>query len=229
MTRIADLTWKHPKLVLAAVAVFVLFAAVAGKDVESQLKAAGFTDSASESERANKLLTDSLGYNPNPALVLVVRNPDGGRLDTSSPAVRSEVARLSRDVARVEHVGRVVDPLAAPRAGAGLIAQNGESLVIAVYLSTLDIQDAGGVAAEGVEPLLASSSLDVAMGGFAAGFNETNDQTREDLTKAELIAFPVLALLLLFVFRGVVAASIPLLIGVISIVGTLLVLRIMSG
>ena len=67
------------------------------------------------------------------------------------------------------------------------------------------------------------------MGGFAAGFNETNDQTRKDLTKAELIAFPVLALLLLFVFRGVVAAAIPLLIGVISIVGTLLVLRVMSG
>ena len=67
------------------------------------------------------------------------------------------------------------------------------------------------------------------MGGFAPGFNETNDQTREDLTKAELIAFPILALLLLFVFRGVVAASIPLLIGVVSIVGTLMVLRIMSS
>ena len=51
------------------------------------------------------------------------------------------------------------------------------------------------------------------MGGYAAGFNETNDQTRKDLTKAELIAFPILALLLLFVFRGVVAAAIPLLIG----------------
>ena len=67
------------------------------------------------------------------------------------------------------------------------------------------------------------------MGGYAAGFNETNDQTRTDLTKAELIAFPILALLLLFVFRGVVAAAIPLLIGMISIVGTLLVLRVMSG
>ena len=66
------------------------------------------------------------------------------------------------------------------------------------------------------------------MGGYAAGFNETNDQTREDLTKAELIAFPILALLLLFVFRGVVAAAIPLLLGVISIVGTLFVLRVMS-
>jgi uncharacterized membrane protein YdfJ with MMPL/SSD domain len=229
MTRIANLTWKHPKLVLAAVAAFVLIAAVAGKDVESHLKAAGFADSASESERATVLLRDSLGYNPNPAIVLVVRNPKGGRLDTADPAVRAEVARLSRQTAQVEYVGRVLNPLHNPRQGARLIARDGESVAIAAYLSTADIEDAGGYAAEGVAPIAAASSLDVAMGGFAPGFNETNDQTREDLTKAELIAFPILALLLLFVFRGVVAAAIPLLLGVISIVGTLLVLRIMAS
>ncbi len=229
MNRIADLTWKHPKLVLAAVAVFVLFAAAAGKDVESHLKAAGFADSATESERATVLLRDSLGYNPNPAIVLVVRNPNGGKLDTTDPAVRAEVVRLSRETAQVEYVGRVLNPLRNPREGARLIARDGESVAIAAYLSTADIEDAGGIAAEGVAPLAASSSLDVAMGGFAPGFNETNDQTREDLTKAELIAFPILALLLLFVFRGVVAASIPLLLGVISIIGTLLVLRIMAS
>jgi putative drug exporter of the RND superfamily len=228
VNRIADLTWKHPKLVLAAVAVFVLVAGTVGRDVEQHLKAAGFTDSASESERATELLRESLGYDPNPAIVLVVRAPGGGRLDTTSPAVRREVERLSRGMAGVEHVGRVVNPLRDPRAGAALIARDGESLAVAGYLSTADIEDAGGVAAEGVEPLVASSNLDVEMGGFAPGFNETNDQTREDLTKSELIAFPVLALLLLFVFRGVVAASIPLLIGVVSIVGTLFVLRIMS-
>jgi len=228
MNRVADLTWKHPKLVLATVAVFVLIAGAVGKDVESHLKAAGFTDSASESERATRLLRDSLGYDPNPAIVLVVRSPDGGRLDVASPAVRREVGRLSRGMEEVEHVGTVVNPLRDGGAGAALIARDGESLALTAHLSTEDIEDAGGVAAEGVEPLVASSSLDVAMGGFAPGFNETNDQTREDLTKSELIAFPVLALLLLFVFRGVVAASIPLLLGVISIVGTLLVLRAMS-
>jgi uncharacterized membrane protein YdfJ with MMPL/SSD domain len=66
------------------------------------------------------------------------------------------------------------------------------------------------------------------VGGFATSFNEVNDQTRSDLTKAELIAFPLLGILLLLVFRGVVAASIPLLIGVISILGTFLVLRVMA-
>jgi putative drug exporter of the RND superfamily len=229
VNRIADLTWKHPKLVLGVVGLFVLISAAVGRDVEQHLKAAGFTDPASESERATKLLRDSLGYNPNPGLVLVVRAPDGGRLDTSSAAVRGEVDRVSREVAQVDYVGRVVNPLRDPRAGAGLIARDGQSLAIVAYLSTLDVQDAGGITAEAVAPIASSSRLDVAMGGFAAGFNETNDQTRKDLTKAELIAFPILALLLLFVFRGVVAASIPLLIGVISIVGTLLVLRIMSG
>jgi uncharacterized membrane protein YdfJ with MMPL/SSD domain len=229
MNRIADLTWKHPKLVLAAVAAFALIAIAVGRDVEQHLKAAGFTDSASESERAGELLRVSLGYDPNPGLVAVVRPPGGGRLDLQSPAVRREVDRLSRGIAGVEYVGRVVNPLRDPAAGATLIARDGESLAIAAYLSTDDVQQDGGIAAEKVKPVLADSSLDVALGGFAAGFDETNDQTREDLTTAELIAFPILALLLLFVFRGVVAAAIPLLLGVISIVGTLLVLRLMAS
>ena len=130
---------------------------------------------------------------------------------------------------RVDHIGHVINPLAEPKAGAALIARDGESLAITGHLDTEDIEDAGGLAAEGVEPLIATSRLNVEMGGFAPGFNETNDQTRTDLTKSELIAFPILALFLLFVFRGVIAAGIPLLIGVISIVGTLMVLRIMSS
>ena len=229
MDRIADLTWRHPKLVLAAVAAFTLFALVVGRDVEEHLKAAGFTDSASESERAGGVLRDSLGYDPNPGLVVVVRAPGGGRLDTSSPAVRQEVDRISREIAQVEHIGRVANPLRERGAAATLIARDGESLVIPAFLSTDDVQDGGGIAAEKVQPVLAASSLNVGLGGFAAGFDETNDQTREDLITAELIAFPILALFLLFVFRGVIAAAIPLLMGVISIIGTLLVLRVMAS
>jgi RND superfamily putative drug exporter len=228
MTRIANLTWKHPKLVLLAVGAFAILAVAVGHDVEHHLKAAGFTDPASESEKATNVLRGSLGYDPNPAIVLVVRSPGGGPLDLTNPSTRREVDRLAGGMAKVQYVGRVLNPLRSPRAGAELIAKDGQSMAIAGYLSTSDIEDAGGIAAERVKTLADASPLDVAEGGFAQGFNETNDQTRTDLTKAELIAFPVLALLLLFVFRGVVAASIPLLIGGISIVGTLLVLRIMS-
>jgi len=228
VNRIADLTWTRPKLVLAAVGVFALLAVAFGHDVEHHLKAAGFTDSSSESERAKSLLTGALGYDPNPGIVLVVRAPGGGPLDVHSPVVRHEVGRLSEEVAKAEHVGRVVNPLRDRRAGAELIAADGRSLVILGNLSTADEEDAGGIAAEQIQPAVERSRLDVSMGGFAPSFNEVNDQTKTDLTKAELIAFPVLALLLLIVFRGVIAAGIPLMIGGISIVGTLLVLRIMS-
>jgi putative drug exporter of the RND superfamily len=228
VNRIADLTWKRPKLVLAVVAAFALLAVAFGHDVEQHLKAAGFTDPASESERATNLLTGALGYDANPGIVLVVRSPGGGKLDTGSPVVQHEVGQLSDEVAKAQYVGRVVDPLRDRRAGAELIAADGRSLVVLGYLSTADRENAGGIAAEDVQPAVDRSKLDVSMGGYAPSFNEVNDQTKTDLTKAELIAFPLLALLLLVVFRGVVAAAIPLLIGGISIVGTLLVLRIMS-
>ena len=177
--RIADLTWKRPKLVLAAVGVFALLAVVFAHDVEHHLKAAGFSDPSAESEQASRTLDTALGYDPNPGITMLVRAPGGGHLPLDDPAFRSQVSELARGVERVQ-----------------------------------DVVD--------------RSQLRVALGGFASSFNEVNDRTREDLTKAELIAFPLLTLLLLIFFRGVVAAGIPLLIGGISIIGTLLVLRVMS-
>jgi uncharacterized membrane protein YdfJ with MMPL/SSD domain len=228
LDRIAGVTWSRPKLVLAVVAALAVLAVLVGRDVEEHLKAAGFTDSASESERATKLLRDSVGYDPNPGIVLLVRARDGGRLDVRSPAVRREVARISRGLAEAKHVGRVVDPLADPRRNRQLIARDGRSLVISGHLAVQDIEDLGGEAAEDAKPRVESRLVDVSMGGFAPSFNEVNDQTREDLTNAELIAFPALTILLLLVFRGVVAAAIPLLIGGLSIAGTFLVLRTMA-
>jgi uncharacterized membrane protein YdfJ with MMPL/SSD domain len=228
LDRIASLTWSRPKLVLAVVAALALLAVGAGRDVESHLKAAGFTDSASESERATQLLRDSLGYDPNPGIVLVVRARDGGRLDLRSPAVRREVARIARGLAGAKYVGHVVNPLEGRPEDRQLIARDGRSLVISGHLAVQDIEELGGKAAEDAKPRVASKQLDVSMGAFAAAFKEVNDQTREDLTTAELIAFPALALLLLLIFRGVVAAAIPLLIGGLSIAGTFLVLRVMA-
>jgi len=228
LARIADLTWRRPKLVLALVGAFMVLGVAVGHDVESHLKAAGFADSASESERATATLRAALGYDANPGIVLLVRAKGGGRLDLRSPAVRREIARIGRRLDKAKFVGKVLEPVSDPRRGRGLVARDGRSVVIAGFLSTQDVEDEGGEAAEEAKRLTVSDSLQVSLGGFATSFNDVNDQTREDLAKAEMIAFPILGVLLLLVFRGVVAAGIPLLIGVISIVGTFLVLRVMS-
>lgn len=218
-TRIANLTWNHPKAVLVGVALFTLTAAALGGRVEDHLLAAGFTDPDSESERAIELLRDELGYDAAPGVVAVITRPGDGRIDPRAPAIRSEVDRFARRLGRARHVGRVSGPLR---------ADDGRSLVLLGHLAIQDVEDKGGEAAEDAERLLTSERLDVGLTGFAPGFNAVNDQTREDLLKAELIAFPILAVLLLVVFRGVVAALIPLMIGVISILGAFLAMRIMS-
>ncbi|MEA2474820.1 MAG: hypothetical protein QOE06_2735 [Thermoleophilaceae bacterium] len=218
--RIADLTWLRPKLVLALVGAVAVLAGAVGHDVEKRLKAAGFTDSASESERATNTLRGALGFDPNPGLVMLVRPRGGGRLDVRSPAVRGEVRRLRGELAKVKYVGRVAQPV---------VARDGGSLVLAANLATADLEDRGGVASEDARRRVRSDTLQVSLGGFAPSFNEVNDQTRRDLTNAELIAFPALTVLLLLVFRGVVAAAIPLLLGVLSILGTFLMLRVMSS
>jgi len=294
--RIAQLTWRHPKLVLALVGAFLATAAVLGRGVEDHLKAAGFTDSSSESERSIDLLRDELGYDANPGLVILLRDPDRARLDLASDRVRDEVAHLTKEVGHTDFIGKADNPLApldraetkiekeqrkrleavreqrqaafaqaqaaaaatgtpvtvtvpnAPsdeeltdarreeldkaarklRDSSPLIADDGRSVVISGHLDTQDVEDDGGAAAEDAKERLSSDELDIGVGGFAPAFNEVNDQTRDDLIKAEMIAFPVLAILLLLVFRSVIAAGIPLLIGGISILGTFMLLRLMS-
>lgn len=226
--RIAWITWRHPRKILAGAVLFAAVAGFFGHDVEHHLKAAGFTDPASESEKAGVVLSDALGFSAQPGLVVLVRAEGGGRLDVADPEVRAEVARLADRMEESDYVGRVTNPLDGDPAAANLIAADGESLALTAQLSTNDLEDKGGLADESVRANVTSEILDVGYGGYAPSFNEVNDQTRKDLTNAELIAFPLLAILLLLVFRSAVAAAVPLMIGVLSIAGTLLLLRVMS-
>src|SRR4029450_8143893 len=55
------------------------------------------------------------------------------------------------------------------------------------------------------------------------------DQVSSDLARAELIAFPLLFLLSLWVFRSLVAALLPPLVGALSIVTTFLLMRFVDS
>ncbi len=228
-SRIADLTWNHPKKVLVAIAIFTLLAFGLSKNLEHHLKAAGFEDPASESVKAHDLLIEKSGSDSNPAIFLLVEPPAGqARLHLHSPALRREARRLTRLLHGLDGVSKVENPLAGgpPQ----LIAPDRSSMLLTTYFSTAEVQVLTNAAGEATERLDRSnkSKFGVTVGGTAAGFNEVNDTVHSDLVKAELIAFPLLALLLLIVFRGVIAASIPLLVGMVSVGGTFLVLLVMS-
>ncbi len=227
MTWIADLTWKHPRKVLVAVGIFTLLAFGLSKNVEQHLKAAGFSDPATESARAQSLLIEKSGSESQPAIIVrVMPSAEGGaHLRLHSPGLRRETRRLTVGLRSLEGVARTENPLSG--GSQQLIAPDRSSLLLTAYFSSDDVQVLSNAADEASERLT-SAKYDVTVGGLAAGFNEVNDTVHSDLIRAELIAFPLLALLLLIVFRGVVAASIPLLVGMVSVGGTFLALLVMS-
>jgi RND superfamily putative drug exporter len=87
--------------------------------------------------------------------------------------------------------------------------------------------------AERVKKLLAGDDddrarLHASFGGYIELFAAIPEAVESDLRRAEVLAFPITALLLLLLFRSVVSASLPLLIGGAAIVSTFAILRVLS-
>src|ERR671923_65678 len=79
---------------------------------------------------------------------------------------------------------------------------------------------------------LVAVALAGAFGGGAIGHlksREVGDQVERDLARAEGIAVPITLLLLVVVFGSAVAGMLPLAVGGVAIVGTLLLLRLLGG
>ena len=68
----------------------------------------------------------------------------------------------------------------------------------------------------------ARQPAEVVVGGPAVAHEQVNEQVETDLRRAELLALPLLFLLSFVFFRSVVAALLPLMVGVLTIVGTFL-------
>jgi RND superfamily putative drug exporter len=81
-----------------------------------------------------------------------------------------------------------------------------------------------------LSPLLTrdTTAIKVGVGGFAEVFRQVGVTIEKDLARAEGTALPITMILLVFVFGSVIAAGVPVAIGVLSIIGTLFVLFVIS-
>jgi putative drug exporter of the RND superfamily len=74
-----------------------------------------------------------------------------------------------------------------------------------------------------------SKQVDVTVGGSAAIGNDITTQVGKSLRTAEMIAVPIILALLVFAFGSVVAALLPVAIGVIAILGTFAELDVLGS
>jgi putative drug exporter of the RND superfamily len=221
LTRLAWLIVRHRRLVLVLSGVFLCAGGALGSGAFGVLEDGGFEDPDAESTRAADALEASFDEGA-PNLVLLTTSSTGS-VDhpraTADGAALTDALAGRPDIAEVASYWSLGGP-AALRSAAG-----DEALVLAHVTGDEDaviedVRDAFG-GAQGV--------LDVRVGGREAVDNEIASTVESSLGKAELIAIPLTLLLLVFVFRSVVAASLPLVVGVISIMGTLLALFVLGS
>src|ERR671917_523937 len=93
--------------------------------------------------------------------------------------------------------------------------------VVSLLDSDDDFEDHGS------ESILARDAVERATGRQLA-FTQVGEQVEQDLARAELLAFPLLFLLSLVVFRSVVAALLPVAVGGTTILATFVWLRLVN-
>src|SRR5919106_1500702 len=222
LTRFARLSTRHARaVVIAAVLVFAVAGAIGG-GVADHLTSGGFEDPSSESSRAEEALAEEFDTGV-PNLLLLVTAPGG---DVDDPAVAAAGQALTEELAAEEGVADVVSYWSEGNASPLRNDDGSRALVVARVEGNDDqVEDRVTELAPRYERTAADGGVDIEVGGFAEVFHEVGDTIEEDLVRAEMIALPITLVLLILVFGSVVAASLPLVVGVMSIVGTFFVLR----
>jgi uncharacterized membrane protein YdfJ with MMPL/SSD domain len=211
---------RRPRRVLmAAFAAFVV-AAVLGGPVAGLLESGNeFDDPGSSSVAARKAIERASGLDAGPGVIALVDTPRGA----SSAEGRDRVAAVRRVLAADPGIGSVRAP--SDPGGRALVAANGRS---ALVVATLKASADDGDVADRVETRL-DGIPGVTLGGSAVSGVQVSEQVSADLGRAEMFAFPILALLALLFFRGGRAAALPLMVGLLAVTGSFLALRLINS
>jgi uncharacterized membrane protein YdfJ with MMPL/SSD domain len=217
--RLSSLALTRSRRVLSIAGVVFVVAAAAGAPVVTLLKSenSDFQDPASQNQQVLRAIERATGQTATYGVAVLV--PSAGDVRTDAAAQR-ESARVAALLSKQPGFQRAIDYPATHLAE--LVSRNGRlTLVLAAFAN----RDYSTHAVERVRPLAGPG---VRFGGNDVAFNQINKSTSSDLQRAEMLAFPILLLLSFWVFRGLVAAALPLLVGGFAIVLTFLLLRLVD-
>jgi uncharacterized membrane protein YdfJ with MMPL/SSD domain len=214
LARLADGNARRIGFVAIA---FFLLAGTLGGSVASRLDPYGADDPATETVKAKNQLEDA-GLHVPAVMVVVADAP------VAKPATRGRLAALEGELRHRGDVESVSGYYTTH--SRDFVSRDGRSTYLAVALKSSDDkrwQEAGADIADSL-----AGRPDILVGGAAVAQEQVNKQVEEDLRKAEMLAFPLLFLLSFVFFRSLVAALLPVMIGLLAIVGTFLILRVAS-
>ncbi|MFY1633268.1 MMPL family transporter [Solwaraspora sp. WMMB335] len=218
-TAIGRLVVRRTKLVLFGSLIVFAVTVLLGSGVFNHLLAGGFEDPGSESSQARRILAAE--FDSGTPDILLVATARGGDVDAAVAVAAG--ADLSARIAAVEGIREVTsywDPGSPP----SLRSADGSAALI-LARSAGDEQTAADTIERVREEVAdVGGPLTVEVGGPVAVGEAIGTNLEHDLLLAETIAVPLTMLLLVLVFRGVVAAALPLVVGGAAVSGAFFVL-----
>jgi putative drug exporter of the RND superfamily len=220
LQKIARSAIARPRRIISVAALIVAAAAVFGIPVTTSLSSGGFQDSTSQSWRASRLMADKFGVG-DMQLVLAVTSEEGAH----SAAARAAGADLVALLKSRPYMTDIKSAWTAPPAAARLLVSKDGKTGLVVAGITGGETGAQRHATDLLDRLPHFNGVTVKAGGEATTYVQSIDQTQKDLLVMEAIAVPLSFIVLVWVFGGLVAAALPLSIGVSAILGSMAVLR----
>jgi uncharacterized membrane protein YdfJ with MMPL/SSD domain len=218
---LARLAIAGPRRVITLAVLVMILTAIFGVPVLKSLSAGGELDPNAESSKAAALLAKKFDQG-DMGLVITVTSNDGA-LGPHATEVGADIAqRLSNS----RQVGQVVSPWTVSRdAARKFVSKDGKTGLIVAAINNGDT-DAQAYAEQLADQLVHDrDGVTVRAGGDAAVAWQVNEQSQKDLLLMESLALPLSFILLVWVFGGLVAAALPVAVGLFAIFGALASLR----
>src|SRR6266851_5269682 len=198
----------------------LLAISVAGLMMGGTLTSGGPLTSNLESARAGNLIASDL-RSGSPATSNFVLIFSSTTLSVGDPAFKDAVTAALAPIQGDSRISSLITPYNAPnaRVAQAFTSTNGHQALVSV-----DLKSTGTQAHKDYDALrgqIHSDTLTVMGTGFVA-INEAFNKTLEsDLQRAEFVTLPLTLLLLVIIFASLVAAGLPLGVGVLTIIGGL--------
>jgi RND superfamily putative drug exporter len=213
--------YRRRRLVLVLTLIVVAFAGVWGTGVFGSLQSAGgFNAPNSQSQHASDLASAAFGRDTADVVVLY----KSASMTVADPAYR---AAVSRTLGALPH-SRVTSAATFWSTGSRqFVSASGRETYAVLELT--GASDAARIKSfDAIQGRLAAPGLTEHAGGQIPSEGAINKEVTSDIGRAEGFSLPVLLVLLLVIFGGLAAASLPLVIGGIAILGSFTALRLLT-
>ncbi|MGW0327279.1 MMPL family transporter [Nocardia sp. NPDC003183] len=226
LTRIARTAVARPRWVVAVALVLMVLCGAIGATVHSHMKSGGFVTSDLDSVQASQYLSEHFpGSEPNYVLTITAE----GVADSAAARAAADRA-LAVLGAHPEIVSGVQSYWTArPDLKQAMLSKDRTHALILASIEGDDAELPVRAAQLSEELQVESGPVTVKAGGLAASFADINTQISKDLIIAEAIAIPITGLLLALVFGSLMAAALPVAIGLFAIAASLGILRVLTA